>query len=394
MTDWATEDLGFFVRIVTQQIAPAAFPDETFSHYSLPAFDATGGPLAQEGRSIESGKFRLGQPAVLVSKLNPRKMRVQTFESAGGRRAVASTEFMVYVPRVDGLDLHYLKHLLSSTRFAQRLQAVATGTTNSHVRLKPSETLRWPVRVPPLEEQCRIAEILETIDESIHVTERVIAKLIDVEQGLRRDLFDGKLEGARIEDWKHCRIGDFADVQRGASPRPIDNPAWFAPDGPGWIRISDVTAAGDLLLRTRDHLSTAGVARSRRTLPGDVIMSIAATIGVAIVVGIEACYHDGFVRIDHDGSVIPEFLVMLLEHHREDFVRSGQTGTQANINSVIVAATEVSLPSLEVQLQIVSATSAVRGSIRVEKESRRALQETRAGLASDLLSGRVRTVAA
>ncbi len=55
MGEWATEDLGFFVRIVTQQIMPAAFPNEIFAHYSLPAFDATGGPLAQEGRNIESG---------------------------------------------------------------------------------------------------------------------------------------------------------------------------------------------------------------------------------------------------------------------------------------------------------------------------------------------------
>ena len=161
-------------------------------------------------------------------------------------------------------------------------------------------------RYRPWRSSVESAEILDTFDESIHATERVIAKLIDVEQGLRRDLLDRRSEGARPEDWKHCRIGDFADVQRGASPRPIDNPAWFAPDGPGWIRISDVTAAGDLLLRTRDHLSPAGVARSRRTFPGDVIMSIAATIGVAIVVGIEACYHDGFRtdrprRLGHPG---------------------------------------------------------------------------------------------
>ena len=97
-------------------------------------------------------------------------------------------------------------------------------------------------------------------------------------------------------------------------------------------------------------------------------MSIAATIGVAIVVGIEACYHDGFVRIDHDGSVIPEFLVMLLAHHKGDFLRSGQTGTQANINSAIVAATEVALPSLDLQSAIVSVMASLRTAIRVEKE--------------------------
>ena len=331
-----------------------------------------------------SGARLLSEGSLLVTS------RASIGSCALAGRAMATNQGFKNVTPGTEVDPSFLFYL--GRTLAKEMTRRASGTT--FLEISGREFERIKVRLPPLEEQRRIAEILDTIDEAIRATERVIAKLIDVEQGLRRDLLDRKLQRARSEDWKHCRIGDFAEVQRGASPRPIDNPAWFAPDGPGWIRISDVTAAGDLLLRTRDHLSPAGVARSRRTFPGDVIMSIAATIGVAIVVGIEACYHDGFVRIDHDGSVIPEFLVMLLAHHKEDFVRSGQTGTQANINSIIVAATEVALPGLEVQLEIVSVTSAVRGSIRVEKESRRALQETRAGLASDLLSGRVRTVAA
>ena len=305
-----------------------------------------------------------------------------------GRPMATNQGFKNLVPSAE-VDPSYLFYL--GRTLGREMIRRASGTT--FLEISGREFGHITVRLPPLEEQRRIAEILDTIDDTIQATERVISKLMDVEQGLRRDLLDGEFEGARPEDWTSCRIGDFADVQRGASPRPIDNPAWFSMDGPGWIRISDVTAAGDLLLRTRDKLSPAGAARSRRTFPGDVIMSIAATIGVAIVVGIEACYHDGFVRIDHDGSVIPEFLVMLLAHHKEDFLRSGQTGTQANINSAIVAATEVALPSLEVQSAIVSTMSSISSAIRAEKELHRAFRETRAGLAVDLLSGCVRTVA-
>ena len=332
-----------------------------------------------------NGVFEKGD--VLFGKLRPNLRKAVQVDFGG----YCSTDLLVLRPRT-GVDTRYAGHVVSSEfvfRHAER-NSIGTGMprTSWHA---VSQASIW---APPLEEQRRIAEILDSIDETIQATERVISKLMDLEGGLRRDLLSGKFDGARPEDWTRCRIGDFACVQRGASPRPIDNPAWFAMDGPGWIRISDVTASGDLLLRTRDKLSSAGAARSRRTSPGDVIMSIAATIGVAIVVGIEACYHDGFVRIDHDGSVIPEFLVMLLKHHKDDFVRSGQTGTQANINSTIVAAAEVALPNLEAQSAIVSAASSVRSSIRVERESLLALRETRDGLAADLLSGRVRTVAA
>ena len=340
-------------------------------------------------RYRESPEIALQAGDVIVSK-DGTIGRVARIDSLPGPATLNGT-MMLLRPKAS-LDHRYLSHVLNGQSFKKLVDERVSGSSVPH--LFQRDLVSLPMSLPPLEEQRRIAEALDTIDETIQATERVLSKLIDVERGLRRDLLSGRFEGARPEDWTRCRIGDFACVQRGASPRPIDNPAWFAMDGPGWIRISDVTASGDLLLRTRDKLSPAGAARSRRASPGDVIMSIAATIGVAIVVGIEACYHDGFVRIDHDDSVIPEFLAMLLKHHKDDFVRSGQTGTQANINSTIVAATEVALPSLEAQSAIVSAASSVRSSIRVERESLLALRETRDGLAADLLSGRVRTVAA
>ena len=384
MADWETRRLGDVAQLKMGQSPPGSRVTDLDGGLPFLQGNAEFGSRCPTATlQCEEAARRSGPGDSLISVRAPVGAINRADREYGIGRGLAAVTF-------DMVDPDFGHHAL--VEWSRDLQRVSQGTTFSAIGRIELAALQFPV--PPLEEQRRIAEILDTIDETIRATERVIAKLMDVEQGLRRDLLDRKFKCARPEDWKHCRIGDFADVQRGASPRPIDNPAWFAPGGPGWIRISDVTAAGDLLLRTRDHLSPAGVARSRRTFPGDVIMSIAATIGVAIVVGIEACYHDGFVRIDHDGSVNPEFLVMLLAHHKKDFVRSGQTGTQANINSTIVAATEVALPSLEVQLEIVSTTSAVRGSIRVEKESRWALQETRAGLASDLLSGGVRTVAA
>ncbi len=50
----------------------------------------------------------------------------------------------------------------------------------------PRESTRATRRsqLPPLEEQRRIAEILDTIDETIQATERVIAKLEQLEHGL------------------------------------------------------------------------------------------------------------------------------------------------------------------------------------------------------------------
>ena len=134
-----SEPLGKYVRLQTSQLAPAAFADELFDLYSIPALDETGGAIPTPGAAIESGKFLLSERAVLVSKLNPRKMRVHLLSGRSANRAVASTEFMVYEPRTDvDISIEFLAHLLNGNDFARQLQATATGTTNSHVRAQPA----------------------------------------------------------------------------------------------------------------------------------------------------------------------------------------------------------------------------------------------------------------
>jgi restriction endonuclease S subunit len=188
-------------------------------------------------------------------------------------------------------------------------------------------------------------------------------------------------------DWTGKRIGSFAIVKRGASPRPIDNPRWFSHEGPGWVRIRDVTAAGDRLRQTQDHLSSEGASRSVPVEPGDVIMSIAATIGLSIIVDMDARIHDGFVKISPDDSVDPEFLVRLLRHSKARFLASGQTGTQSNINSRIVADTVVRLPPLEEQRRITEILDTIDETIQATERVVAKLELVLDGVAQDVKLG-------
>jgi type I restriction enzyme S subunit len=109
--------------------------------------------------------------------------------------------------------------------------------------------------------------------------------------------------------WKLTAIGDLARVRRGASPRPIADPRWFSHEGPGWVRISDVTRSNGRLKETEQYLSPEGAARSVPVHPGQLIMSIAATIAEPVVLDIEACIHDGFVVIDdYDEHLLTQYL--------------------------------------------------------------------------------------
>ena len=43
-------------------------------------------------------------------------------------------------------------------------------------------------------------------------------------------------------DWEVKRLGEVSEINRGASPRPIDSPKWYSTQSNvGWVRIADVS---------------------------------------------------------------------------------------------------------------------------------------------------------
>jgi type I restriction enzyme, S subunit len=162
-------------------------------------------------------------------------------------------------------------------------------------------------------------------------------------------------------NWSVHALKELADIHRGASPRPIDNPIWYdQSSNVGWVRISDVTASnGKHLLSTRDYLSESGIERSRYLPSGSLIMSICATVGMPVITQIDACIHDGFVGFTRLRNVDQTFLYYKLKELEPAFKSMGQTGSQNNLNSDLVRNCLVELPPLAEQIAIATALSDV-----------------------------------
>jgi type I restriction enzyme S subunit len=306
---------------------------------------------------------------------------------------------------ISNVDFYY--HLFSV--IVPELSRLASGSTFPEINQRSFESIIVPR--PSKDEQRRIAEILDTIDEAIQKTEALISKLKVMKQGLLHDLLtrgldkNGKLRDPKAhpeqfkdsplgripKEWKVVPLGKISRVRRGASPRPIDNSVWFAPEGKGWIRISDVTKANGRLKETEQYLSSAGVNKSISVYPGQIIMSICATIGEPIILGMDACIHDGFVVFDqYDRFMYTEFLIHFLRFEQSYFRSQGQTGTQANLNTSIVKNCIIGLPVLNEQKKIADILDDHDSRIRTEEQYRDKLKLQKKGLMHDLLTGKVR----
>lgn len=184
---------------------------------------------------------------------------------------------------------------------------------------------------------------------------------------------------------KVTKIRDIAKVRRGASPRPIDDPKYFGGEV-GWVRIADVTASNKYLRRTTDYVSPLGEAHSVRVDKGDLIISIAGTVGRPIIVDMAACIHDGFVQIFDLKETETEYLYYFLKHVEKGLYRFGQSGTQTNLNSDIVGNIELNwFPKLE-QARIAEILSTADGAIARTEALIAKYQRIKTGLMQDLLT--------
>jgi len=134
---WRVFSFGDVAQQGKGTVNPTDEPGERFTHYSIPAFDASKMPVIELGGSIKSNKTPVPDGAVLVSKLNPHIPRVWLVGQAGDR-AVCSTEFIVWAPKPPA-NSAFLYCLASSSEFVESMCQLVTGTSNSHQRVKPDQ---------------------------------------------------------------------------------------------------------------------------------------------------------------------------------------------------------------------------------------------------------------
>lgn len=155
------------------------------------------------------------------------------------------------------------------------------------------------------------------------------------------------------EHWRALQIKRLSKINRGASPRPIDDPKYFDEDGEyAWVRISDVTASDTYLKETKQRLSSLGASLSVKLEPSTLFLSIAGSVGKPCITSIKACIHDGFVYFPYYKEC-QKFLYYIFAGG-EAYKGLGKFGTQLNLNTDTVGWIKIGLPDLNEQKEIVS----------------------------------------
>lgn len=186
------------------------------------------------------------------------------------------------------------------------------------------------------------------------------------------------------DEWEQRKLGDMANILRGASPRPIKDKKWFDTNSRiGWIRISDVTSQNGRVYTLGQHLSKKGQEKTRVVSSQTLLLSIAASVGYPVITYVETGVHDGFVIFDKPKFNL-DFMFFKLQSIQNIWNKYGQAGSQVNINSSIVANTSISIPNIEEQKRISILLKKIEENIYLQQRKLSLIKTLKRSFLSDL----------
>ena len=302
------------------------------------------------------------------------------------------------------LDTDFVWQLICRN-FAQHADKLKTHTAIPHI--SPKDIRDFPIPLPPLPEQRKIAAILSSVDEAIAATEQVIEQTRRVKEGLLQELLTRGIGHTRFkqtpigkipESWEVKRLGDVIKngVRNGYSPV---SPA--EPTGKWVLGLGALSLEGFVLSEIKPAPLNESKVDDFLLEPGDFLMSRSNTpdrVGICAIYrgGLTNCaYPDLMMRFHCDVNRIhPDFLEHWLRGWTaRKYIKGAAAGTSqtmVKINSKTVHKTPVLLPPMEEQRQIVLVLSAIDKAIDHGKQRTSRLRQTKAGLLQDLLTGKVR----
>lgn len=246
------------------------------------------------------------------------------------------------------VDKNYLFYFMPSA--LKRIEEKTPFVTVKHLSAKELNKVKVPL--PPLDEQRRIATVLDNVSDLIAKRREQLRKLDELVKARFVEMFgDINLNN---KGWNAQPLGTLCTIVRGASPRPIEQ--YLGGDIP-WIKIGDATDDENIYLySTKEHIIQAGVKKSRLVKAGSLIFAnCGVSLGFARIITFDGCIHDGWLAMeDIDNRLDKVFLLQALNQMTDHFRKIAPSGTQPNLNTAIMKSYMQIIPPMKLQKGFVS----------------------------------------
>lgn len=331
------------------------------------------GDTVEGSKYISSTKKRILRDGLKKSRMVNKGDFLLTNSMSFGRPYIMKTSgcihdgWLVLSPREDNVHPDFFYYLLGSNHLYQEFSRRAAGAVVKNLNTKLVRSVK--VVLPPLEEQKRIAGILDAADRLRAKRRETLAELDTLLQSTFLELFGDPVTNPK--GWEVKRIDEIFEVARGGSPRPIQNYLTNSDDGVNWIMIGDAEVNSRYITKTAKRINPSGLNKTRFVHSGDFLLTNSMSYGRPYILKTNGCIHDGWLVLSpKDQDIHPDYFYSLLSTDAlyREFTRRAAGAVVKNLNTRLVRQVSVAVPPVELQHHF----AAVVESIEKQKAKQRA----------------------
>ena len=382
-----------------------------------------------EEREFKGGGSKFQSGDTLMARITPclENGKIAQFQAAGDQQiAHGSTEFIVIRGRENVTDHDFVYYL---TRWNEvRNYAIGQMTGTSGRQRVPVDSLEHlTVEIPPLAEQCAIAQVLSTLDDKIDLNRRMNQTLKEMARALfkswfvdfepvrikmegrwRRDeslpglttdlydLFPDRLveseAGVIPKGWEIKTLGDVTVVVGGTTPSTKVSEYWEGGKY-NWATPKDLaTLSSPVLLDTERKVTDAGLDKiGSGLLPvGTLLLSSRAPIGYLAISEKPVAINQGFIAMPPMEGISNLFLLYWCEAFHDLIIDYANGSTFLEISKRDFRRIPMVMPDEAAMTAFVNCTRPLHEQIVTNECESRTLAVQRDALLPKLVSGDLR----
>ena len=300
--------------------------------------------------------------------------------------------WQVQNPKDSDYNFEWLNYLLNTKRYRDAVRATATGTSNSMKNISKERLMEIDIPCPSLDEQNRISAALSDIDTLIANLEKLIAKKKAIKQGAMQELLTGKRRLPGFDGkWADLIIGQNGYLLR----ETIDPQAYVSTLF--WEYSMPAFDTGKEPVKTFG----ADMHSNRTVIRGSVLLFNKLNVRQKRIWLVEASESNSVCSSEflpyYSDTIDLRLLAQLLSTEKitKDFIgmSTGTSNSQKRITPKNFLEYSVYMPTdINEQAAIADVLDDMDSEIAVLEEKLHKAQLMKAGMMSELLTGRIRLI--
>jgi type I restriction enzyme S subunit len=364
--NWCWTRIEYINQYNSCSMDPAKQSDEMFELYSVPS-SAGNYPEILSGDEIGSIKQSVQKGDVLLCKINPRINRVWQVSKYTNNTLLASSEWIVV--RNKYLNSEYLMRCFQSNYFREFMLSNVSGVGGSLMRAQPKYVQGYPVPIPPLSEQQRIVECIESLFAKLDEARQKVQDVLDGFEPRRAAIlhkaFSGELtaqwrkeHGVGMEEWIDTVLSKVVTGFKYGTSEKSD----YSYAGMPVFRIPNITENG-LSFEDMKFLPHYDVKEESQIHENDILIirsnGSRDLVGKSVLVpklDVSYAYASFLIKIKPSAAIVPDFLVLYLNStgaRVQMFKKAKSSVGINNINAKELGGIALKIPSIQEQSKVV-----------------------------------------